>query len=69
MISVLSTLYIKSVISCCNFLFLNTLLGYLGFGPFNFLYNDGAVILGMIYNFLPFMVILAKEPLPLILRE
>ena len=37
--------------------FLNTLLGYLGFGPFNFLYNDGAVILGMIYNFLPFMVL------------
>lgn len=37
--------------------FINNLLGYIGFGPFNFLYNDGAVILGMIYNFLPFMVL------------
>ena len=37
--------------------FINNILGYLGFGPFNFLYNDGAVILGMIYNFLPFMVL------------
>lgn len=37
--------------------FLNTFLGYIGLGPFNFLYNDGAVILGMIYNFLPFMVL------------
>lgn len=37
--------------------FVNNILGYLGFGPFTFLYNDGAVILGMIYNFLPFMVL------------
>ena len=37
--------------------FINNILGYLGLGPFNFLYNDGAVILGMIYNFLPFMVL------------
>ncbi|MDZ5000961.1 ABC transporter permease subunit, partial [Clostridium perfringens] len=37
--------------------FINNILGYLGVGPFTFLYNDGAVILGMIYNFLPFMVL------------
>ena len=37
--------------------FINNLLGYIGLGPFNFLYNDGAVILGMIYNFLSFMVL------------
>lgn len=37
--------------------FINNILGYFGFGPFTFLYNDGAVILGMIYNFLPFMVL------------
>ncbi|MDD7793124.1 ABC transporter permease [Clostridium sp. 'White wine YQ'] len=36
---------------------INTLLGYIGIGPLNLLYNDGTVILGMIYNFLPFMVI------------
>ncbi|GAB6169731.1 ABC transporter permease [Clostridium carnis] len=37
--------------------FINNILGNFGFGPFTFLYNDGAVILGMIYNFLPFMVL------------
>lgn len=37
--------------------FINTIIGHFGFGPFTFLYNDGAVILGMIYNFLPFMVL------------
>lgn len=37
--------------------FLNSFLGYIGLGPYNFLYTDGAVILGMIYNFLPFMVL------------
>lgn len=36
---------------------LNSLLDVIGLGPFNFLYNDGAVFLGMIYNFLPFMVL------------
>lgn len=36
---------------------LNSLLNLIGIGPFNFLYNDGAVILGMIYNFLPFMIL------------
>jgi len=37
--------------------FLNTFFGYIGLGPFNFLYTDGAVTLGMVYNFLPFMVL------------
>lgn len=36
---------------------INTLLGYLGIGPIKMLYTDGAILLGMIYNFLPFMVI------------
>ena len=33
------------------------LLGYLGLSPLNLLYNDFAVIMGMVYNFLPFMVL------------
>ena len=37
--------------------FINNMLAQIGLGPFNFLYNDGAVILGMIYNFLPFMIL------------
>ena len=37
--------------------FINNILSNFGLGPFNFLYNDGAVVLGMIYNFLPFMVL------------
>lgn len=37
--------------------FINNILSHFGIGPFTFLYNDGAVILGMIYNFLPFMVL------------
>lgn len=37
--------------------FVNNLLSYIGLGPYNLLYNDGAVILGMVYNFLPFMVL------------
>ncbi|MGN0144361.1 MAG: ABC transporter permease [Clostridium sp.] len=35
----------------------NNLLGKFGVGPISFLYNDGAVLLGMVYNFLPFMVL------------
>ncbi|MBE6048973.1 MAG: ABC transporter permease [Clostridium sp.] len=35
----------------------NDFLSKLGIGPIGFLYNDGAVLLGMIYNFLPFMVL------------
>ncbi|WP_252213962.1 ABC transporter permease [Clostridium sp. VAP41] len=36
---------------------INLLLGKIDIGPISFLYNDGAVLLGMIYNFLPFMVL------------
>ena len=36
---------------------INTLLNSLGFGSLNLIYNNGAVILGMVYNFLPFMVL------------
>lgn len=37
--------------------FINTLLGMVGFGPINILYTDAAVLLGMVYNFLPFMIL------------
>lgn len=37
--------------------FLNTFLTNIGLDPINILYTDAAVILGMVYNFLPFMVI------------
>ncbi|HOP73700.1 MAG TPA: ABC transporter permease [Bacillota bacterium] len=36
---------------------INTLLGKIGIPPLNLLYNDFAVVLGMVYNFLPFMVL------------
>lgn len=36
---------------------INTLLGYVGIEPLKMLYTDGAILLGMVYNFLPFMVI------------
>ncbi|HBE76526.1 MAG TPA: ABC transporter permease [Firmicutes bacterium] len=36
---------------------INMLLGYIGLPPLNLLYNDFAVIMGMVYNFLPFMVL------------
>ena len=36
---------------------INTLLSSLGFGHINILYTDAAVLLGMVYNFLPFMVL------------
>ena len=36
---------------------LNNLLGLLGLGPFSLMYNQGAIFVGMIYNFLPFMVL------------
>lgn len=35
----------------------NFIVTLLGFEPLNLLYNDGAVLLGMVYNFLPFMVL------------
>lgn len=36
---------------------LNNILGLFGISPVKFLYTEGAVLLGMVYNFLPFMVI------------
>lgn len=36
---------------------INSLLVILGFARANLLYNDFAVLLGMIYNFLPFMIL------------
>ena len=36
---------------------LNRLLGFFGVAPQQFLYNEGAVMLGMVYNFLPFMIL------------
>ena len=37
--------------------FINTLLGMVGLGPINILYTDAAVLLGMVNNFLPFMIL------------
>ena len=37
--------------------FINNFLEFIGVGRMNLLYNDFAVLLGMIYNFLPFMVL------------
>lgn len=36
---------------------INKLLGFLGLGSLNLMYNDGAVLLGMVYNFIPFMIL------------
>ena len=36
---------------------INTLLGKLGIGPLPLIRNAGAVILGMVYNYLPFMIL------------
>lgn len=36
---------------------INMILGNLGFHPLNLLYNDFAVTLGMVYNFIPFMIL------------
>lgn len=37
--------------------FLNQLLGLVGLGPLHIINTDAAVILGMVYNFLPFMIL------------
>ena len=37
--------------------FINNILGHFSIGPLSLLYNDGTVLLGMVYNFLPFMVL------------
>ena len=36
---------------------INTLLGKLGIGPLPLIRNSGAVILGMVYNYLPYMIL------------
>lgn len=36
---------------------INNLLGYLGVGPLPLIRNSGAVVLGMVYNFLPYMIL------------
>lgn len=36
---------------------INTLLSYIGMEPMELIYNDFAVILGMVYNFIPFMIL------------
>ncbi|MCF6465723.1 ABC transporter permease [Clostridium sp. Cult2] len=36
---------------------INYIVTRLGFSPLNLIYNDMAVLLGMVYNFLPFMVL------------
>lgn len=36
---------------------INTILGYLGIKPLNLINTGGAVILGMVYNFLPYMIL------------
>jgi spermidine/putrescine transport system permease protein len=37
--------------------FLNTILGYLGIPSVHIINTGGAVILGMVYNFLPYMIL------------
>ena len=36
---------------------INSLLGMLGLGPITMLYTEFAVVLGMVYNFIPFMIL------------
>lgn len=36
---------------------INKLLGILGLGPFSMINTQGAVVLGMVYNYLPFMIL------------
>lgn len=36
---------------------INNFLSFLGFGQVQLMYNDGAILLGMVYNFLPFMIL------------
>ena len=37
--------------------FLNKFLGLLGFEPVHIMYTQGAVILGMVYNYIPYMIL------------
>lgn len=36
---------------------INYLLGLIGLGPFKLINTEGAVVLGMVYNYLPFMIL------------
>ncbi len=36
---------------------INTLLGKLGIGPLKLMYTPGAIILGMVYDFIPYMIL------------
>ena len=36
---------------------INTCLGKLGLGPYKLMYTPGAVILGMVYDFIPYMIL------------
>lgn len=36
---------------------INKLLGFIGLGPFHMINTQGAVVLGMVYNYLPFMIL------------
>lgn len=36
---------------------INKLLGFVGLGPFNMINTPGAVVLGMVYNYIPFMIL------------
>ncbi len=36
---------------------INTILGFVGLGPFKMLNTEGAVVLGMVYNYLPYMIL------------
>lgn len=36
---------------------LNTVLGFFGIAPMELMYTDTAVIIGMVYNFIPFMIL------------
>ncbi|MBQ7986160.1 MAG: ABC transporter permease [Clostridia bacterium] len=36
---------------------INTVLGYVGLGPYKMLNTQGAVVLGMVYNYLPYMIL------------
>ncbi len=36
---------------------INTILGFFGIGPFEMLYTTFAVAVGMVYNFIPFMIL------------
>lgn len=42
---------------------INNILTYFGFEPQKLLYTNGAVILGMVYNFIPFMILQIESSL------